>query len=210
MPGYHYGRAPRNKGLRYPADPPTIDEIIGMMRAGGDRADGHRLRALIVLLWRAGLRISEALALAESDLDASRGAILVRRGKGGKRRQVGMDPWGWEQLLPWLELRDQMQQLAISSLGKAGQIIGAEQPNNEHDFDVSLGQAYALRTLAPKQIRQAAALAFGALAAKFKTDDPRQWRAPRDMFQQTSLGAEQPPPMPFFDRGTFEQFVELH
>ena len=34
-------------------------------------------------------------------------------------------------------------------------------------------------------------------------------REPRDMFDQTALGAEQPPPMPFFDRGTFEQFVEL-
>jgi site-specific recombinase XerD len=38
------------------------------------------LRALIVLLWRAGLRISEALTLQESDLDRSRGAVLVRRG----------------------------------------------------------------------------------------------------------------------------------
>ncbi len=47
------------------------------MRAVGDRADGHRLRALIVLLWRAGLRISEALALQESDLDSTRGAIPV-------------------------------------------------------------------------------------------------------------------------------------
>lgn len=47
------------------------------------------MRALIVVLWRAGLRISEALALAESDLDARRGAILVRLGKGGKRREVG-------------------------------------------------------------------------------------------------------------------------
>jgi hypothetical protein len=28
----------------------------------------------VVILWRAGLRISEALALAESDLDPSRGA----------------------------------------------------------------------------------------------------------------------------------------
>jgi site-specific recombinase XerD len=46
---------------------------------------------LIVLLWRAGLRISEALALHESDLDRSRGAVLVRCGKGGKRREVGMD-----------------------------------------------------------------------------------------------------------------------
>jgi integrase len=37
----------------------------------------------IVVLWRAGLRIHEALALAERDLDARRGSLLVRRGKGG-------------------------------------------------------------------------------------------------------------------------------
>ena len=48
-PGYHHGRAPRNKGLRYPADPPTIEEIIAVMRAAGDEADGARLRALIVI-----------------------------------------------------------------------------------------------------------------------------------------------------------------
>lgn len=51
------------------------------MRVAGERPDGLRLRALIVLLWRAGLRIGEALALAETDLDRSRGAVLVRRGK---------------------------------------------------------------------------------------------------------------------------------
>ncbi len=69
-----------------------------MMHAAGDDADAVRLRGLIVVLWRAGLRISEALALSESDLDPVRGAILVRRGKGGKRREVGMDRWAWEQL----------------------------------------------------------------------------------------------------------------
>jgi len=58
-----------------------------------------------VLLWRAGLRISEALAIQESDLDQPRGAVLVRRGKGGKRREVGMDRWAWEQLEPWLKVR---------------------------------------------------------------------------------------------------------
>jgi hypothetical protein len=30
---------------------------------------------------------------------------LVRRGKGGRRREVGMDDWGWEQLEPWLTVR---------------------------------------------------------------------------------------------------------
>jgi integrase len=105
MPGFHAGRPPHNKGLRYPADPPKVEEIIAVMRASGDDAHGRRLRGLTVILWRAGLRIQEALALAESDLDQRRGALLVRRGKGGRRREVGMDAWGWEELQPWLELR---------------------------------------------------------------------------------------------------------
>ena len=97
MPGYHHGRPPRNKGRRYPADPPTIDEIIAVMRAAGPGKNAARLRALIVLLWRAGLRISEALDLAESDLDREHGGILIRRGKGGKGREVGMDGRAWQQ-----------------------------------------------------------------------------------------------------------------
>ncbi|MDA8069093.1 MAG: tyrosine-type recombinase/integrase, partial [Actinomycetota bacterium] len=105
LASFHEGRAPHNKGLRYPPDPPTVEEIIAVMRSAGDDADGVRLRALIIVLWRAGLRISEALALAETDLDPVRGAILVRLGKGGKRREVGMDRWAWEQLEPWIELR---------------------------------------------------------------------------------------------------------
>jgi integrase len=69
MPGYHRGQPPRNKGLSYPADPPTVEEIVTIMGCPGDRPDGLRLRGLIVVLWRAGLRINEALALTESDLD---------------------------------------------------------------------------------------------------------------------------------------------
>ncbi len=105
MPGFHTGRPPRNKGLRYPADPPKVEEIVAVMRTAGDRAHGRRLRGLIVILWRAGLRIQEALSLAEADLDHRRGALLVRHGKGGRRREVGMDEWAWEELRPWLELR---------------------------------------------------------------------------------------------------------
>ena len=54
------------------------------------------------MLWRAGLRIGEALELHERDLEPGRGALLVREGKGGRRREVGMDDWGWQQLSPWL------------------------------------------------------------------------------------------------------------
>jgi integrase len=83
MPGYHAGRSPRNKGMRYPADPPTVEEIVAVMRQVGDGRHGARLRAVTVLLWRGGLRIQEALALSERDLDPHPGSILVcRRGPG--------------------------------------------------------------------------------------------------------------------------------
>jgi integrase len=79
-PGFRTGIAPRNKGQRYPADPPTVDEIVAVMRQAGRDRHGHRLSALIVVLWRAGLRINEALSLTETDLDQGRGSILVRHG----------------------------------------------------------------------------------------------------------------------------------
>jgi site-specific recombinase XerD len=105
LPGHHAGRVPRNKGQRYPADPPTVEEIIAVMRQTRDDRHGFRVRALIVVLWRAGLRVQEALALTEPDLDERRGSLLVRSGKGGRRREIGMDAWGWEQLRPWLGVR---------------------------------------------------------------------------------------------------------
>jgi hypothetical protein len=47
MPGYHTGRPPRNKGIRYPADPPTVDEIVAVMRHAhrNSRDERERLRA---------------------------------------------------------------------------------------------------------------------------------------------------------------------
>jgi site-specific recombinase XerD len=65
------------------------------MKQAGDGVFGRRLRGLIVVLWRAGLRISEALALTEGDLEILRGSVVVRCGKGGRRREVGMDDWAW-------------------------------------------------------------------------------------------------------------------
>ena len=93
MPGYREGHPPKNTGKRYPADPPRPEEIIAVMREARGGSYGLRIRALIVVLWRAGLRISEALALTETDIEPPRGSLVVRRGKNGKRREVGMDEW---------------------------------------------------------------------------------------------------------------------
>jgi hypothetical protein len=77
MPGYHAGRPPRNKGMHYPGDPPTVEEIVAVMRLAAHDRHGWRLRAMIVVLWRAGLCVQEALALAEHDLDPQRGSVDV-------------------------------------------------------------------------------------------------------------------------------------
>jgi integrase len=90
MPGFHAGRPPRNKGQRYPADPPTIEEIVAVLREAGDGLHGRRLRAAIVVMWRAGRRIHEAFALSEGDLDARRGSLVVRRGKS-----AAVPSFGW-------------------------------------------------------------------------------------------------------------------
>jgi hypothetical protein len=128
-----------------------------VMRAAGEDPDGVRLRALIVVLWRAGLRISEALALAESDLDPSRGAVLVRRGKGGKRGEVGMDRWAWEQLARGWSSGQACLQARCSACSEARHAVDPAQPRrSEFSFAAPLSArasgdgsphiSYAMRT----------------------------------------------------------------
>ena len=53
-----------------------------------------RARLLMLLQWRAGLRVSEALALQAADLslDSDQPTIRVRSGKGGRSRIVPVHP----------------------------------------------------------------------------------------------------------------------
>jgi integrase len=159
MPGFHEGRTPRNKGRRYPADPPTVEEIVAVMRAAGEGADGARLRALIVILWRAGLRIGDALDLAETDLDALRGAVLVRRGKGGRRREVGMDRWAWSQLEPWIAVRRQLPVGALLCVIR-GATVGRhwESSSARKQLGRTAVKAGVRRRFAPHQLRHAHAV----------------------------------------------------
>jgi penicillin G amidase len=109
----------------------------------------------------------------------------------------------------WQQFKNELQAIALAPLGGAGQLIGGGEPNSEHLFDVNIGQAYALRTLGPAGYRKAAAYTYTAMVKQFGSANPATWRAARTMAPETVLGAEQPPPMPFFDRGTFEQVTEL-
>lgn len=99
-------RSPANAGRRYPAEVLTPDEVHRLMRAPSNRAPtGVRNRALIVVLYRAGLRIAEALALMPKDIDHEAGSIRVLHGKGDKARTVGMDPEAFALLERWTDTR---------------------------------------------------------------------------------------------------------
>ncbi len=89
--------------MSYPAGPPRVEEIIAVMRSAGEDRHGLRVRAVIAVLWRGGLRISEALALSKTDVNPARGSLLIRHGKGDRRREVGMDDSGFEHLGRWRE-----------------------------------------------------------------------------------------------------------
>lgn len=106
QPGYHAGRRPANAGRKYPAEILTPEEVKALIRACSSRAaSGLRNRALIVVMYRGGLRLSEALALKPKDIDPGKGTVTVLHGKGDTRRTVGLDPGAFAVVERWLDRR---------------------------------------------------------------------------------------------------------
>ncbi len=98
-----------NKGKRFAPEILTPDEVQKLIRACSSRAPtGVRNRALLALLYRGGLRVSEALALYPKDLDAALGTVRVLQAKGGKDRTVGLDPAAFALLERWGDRRQKI------------------------------------------------------------------------------------------------------
>lgn len=95
----------RTKGMRFPARPLSREEIISLVSSFGPGFCGRRNAALVMLIWRSGLRIAEALALTSEDIDIDRGCVTVNHGKGNKLRVVGFDDSVIVSLGEWLETR---------------------------------------------------------------------------------------------------------
>ena len=80
---------------RLPIEILTRQEVRTLFDACGDGTwTAHRDRALLALLYRAGLRLNEALTVRPCDVDIGRGSVRVLHGKGGGRtdgrdRRVG-------------------------------------------------------------------------------------------------------------------------
>ncbi len=91
--------------MKRPGTVVSAADARALLRACNRGPTGARNRALLVLLWRAGLRTAEALALRVADLEPAAGLVHVRRGKGGKPRVVGLDPEAFAVLEAWLARR---------------------------------------------------------------------------------------------------------
>ena len=95
-----------NRGRRLPPEILTDDEVHALLRAcSGKAATGIRNRALIAVLYRSGLRISEALSVYPKDIDRNTGAIRVLNGKGKRARTVGIDSGAMAVLERWFDMR---------------------------------------------------------------------------------------------------------
>jgi site-specific recombinase XerD len=109
MPGYHQGREPANKGKKYPAEILTPNEVAALFdQISSTTSIGLRNRALITVLYRAGLRHSEALALRPKDVNLENGTIAVLHGKGDRSRLVGIDPGACQVIAQWQARRTRL------------------------------------------------------------------------------------------------------
>ena len=93
-----------------PAEVLEEDEIRRLLSTFSRAPSSVRDRALVMLLWRTGLRISEALALElrDVDLDGPAPKLRVRDGKGGNQRTLAIHQEAVAQLERWLAIREKL------------------------------------------------------------------------------------------------------
>lgn len=117
-------RARRRKPRRrFPAEVLSHDEVLALLAVvKGPKITAARNKALLAVMYRSGLRVSEALQLQPKDLDLDGGAIRVLFAKGGRARTVGIDAGAIAILRDWLALRPTVDVTARSPVfcGRGG------------------------------------------------------------------------------------------
>jgi site-specific recombinase XerD len=101
---------------RLPAEVLTDKEVRALLAACDDTVIGLRHRALLAVLYRAGLRISEALQLRPKDVDPVTGTMRVLYGKMGYSRTVGVDPGAMAIVAEWMRTRAALGHSPMSPL----------------------------------------------------------------------------------------------
>jgi site-specific recombinase XerD len=96
----------QTRGRTFPPEPLTADEVTALLAQCSRRAPtGVRDKALIMLLYRSGLRISEALALRPSGIVFADHSARVLHGKGDKATVRGFHASADDALIRWIDAR---------------------------------------------------------------------------------------------------------
>lgn len=99
-----------------------IRAIFAAARADGLRPRGARDLALVAVLFGAGLRACEAVALDLADLDLDAEALHVKRGKGRKSRVVDLAAGAAEALAAWVQVRGDAAGALLTSIDRRGAV----------------------------------------------------------------------------------------
>lgn len=88
------GRPELTSFLSWPKDPPKLPTVLSEEQVHQllGAFTSTRMRVFFMTVYAAGLRIGEACRLETRDIDAARGVIHIRNGKGGKERLVMLSP----------------------------------------------------------------------------------------------------------------------
>jgi len=96
-----------HRGERFDVDVLSQAEVARLIETFNKRLfNGARNRAMVAVMYRAGLRVSELCDLRPSHLDLQVGLVRVQNGKGGKRRVSGIDTATAAYVQDWLQRRD--------------------------------------------------------------------------------------------------------
>jgi integrase/recombinase XerD len=94
-----------NAGRKFHPQALTTAEVELLIAACPATPSGIRTKALVTVLWRTGLRCSEALQLRTWDVDPADHTVRVMFGKGRRARTVGMETRAFSVLDDWLRVR---------------------------------------------------------------------------------------------------------
>jgi acyl-homoserine lactone acylase PvdQ len=178
--------------VRQAAKSPTFAGVKAVDRAAGTHAQQRslltaKLRAADGGATGAAKALLDTVLAWDGDYDTTDAAGTVNPG-----------------VAAWEALKDAM----VGRLPRASrEWLGG--PGGSHRYDFGGADAVAFLRLGASDMRKAAATAAGALTAKFGTPDPAKWRDPRLMYEMSATGLATPPPLKFYDRGTWQEAYEL-
>ena len=96
--------APRTHWDIEPLTPAEVSAILA--RCSKRAPTGIRNKALLMLLYRSGLRITEALTLKPSNVNLDEHSIRIHHGKGDKATVRGFHPSASDVLMRWIDTRE--------------------------------------------------------------------------------------------------------